>query len=496
MKSAKVVNKILLISLAFGSVTFVAGMFVKGNLQKALLGLGGTTSVASVAGILGTSGNKESDKNEEYQSDDRVAELDSQENFLHQSVVEDTDRMQAFSTEQNQLWGEPIPDPHLNSEQQKLETENDLEVHNNYLNSKFKELTTENEILEQVVSPIEEKSFQATSFESDPFQDEVVTPQNSIEELDEPTENLVADLNPFANLADSTDAEDLSEPNQSEEISALEMADKLLGSFEPSGLDEREDTDPENSDELFMEDSDLEEEPIEALGFDDESEISSEYDEIPAYDSDESSSELEELAMEYEASSEEMSFEDPSMIATELESNDEFGLNDEPVIISEYESEAEAVDFEAMSMDEADPDESMDAWGMESEESDPEEMSFEEPSAIASEVESNEEFGFDEPSEMSFATEESDSEEINFESIPMAEADPDESIDSWEMEREESDSEEMSFEESSVIASELESSEEFAFDDQSSEMSFAIEESDSEEMSFEEPSAIASELES
>ncbi len=39
MKSAKVVNKILLISLAFGSVTLVAGMLAKDeNIQKALVG--------------------------------------------------------------------------------------------------------------------------------------------------------------------------------------------------------------------------------------------------------------------------------------------------------------------------------------------------------------------------------------------------------------------------------------------------------------------------
>ncbi|MGL6338173.1 MAG: hypothetical protein ACRC80_03430, partial [Waterburya sp.] len=296
MKSAKVVNKILLISLAFGSVTLVAGMIARENLQKALIGVGATTAVASVAGILAISGNKESDENEEYQSDDRVAELGSQESMLHHSVTEDTDGMQAletnvssFSTEQhNQLWEEAIPNPHLNSEQQKLETENDLEAHNDYLNSKFQELTTENEILEQVVSPIEEKSFQASSFESDPFQDEAETPQNSIEELDEPTENLAVDFNPFANTADSADAEDLSESDQSEEISALEMADKLLGAFETNDLYESEEIILDNSDELFMEDSDLEEGSNEALGFDDESEISAEYDEISAYDSDES----------------------------------------------------------------------------------------------------------------------------------------------------------------------------------------------------------------
>jgi hypothetical protein len=224
MKSAKVVNKILLISLAFGSVTLIAGMFAGENLQKALIGVGGTTSVASVAGMLATKGSKKSDESqEERESDDQVAEpeLDNQESILHQSVTEDTDIMQvvetnvsSFSTEHNQLWDDPAPD--LNSEQQNSETQDisasenqvqDIEAENDYLNSKFKELIVKNEILEQVISPIEEESFQKTSLQPE---------QNSVEDIEEITENLGVDINPFANSAD------LSESHQSEEVSDLE----------------------------------------------------------------------------------------------------------------------------------------------------------------------------------------------------------------------------------------------------------------------------------
>ncbi|MEY4519006.1 MAG: hypothetical protein RLZZ499_1605, partial [Cyanobacteriota bacterium] len=193
MKSAKVVNKILLISLAFGSVSVVAGMFAGESLKKALIGVGATTSVASVAGILVTSSKKKSDENqEEKQLDNRVTELDSQEGILHQSVTCQTDEMQivetgvsSLPTEQNQLWDDPAVD--LNIEKQELETKyeseeqdifgledhkEDLEIENDYLNSKFENLTVK-KILEQVIAPIEEQSFQETSLESETFNNEL-----------------------------------------------------------------------------------------------------------------------------------------------------------------------------------------------------------------------------------------------------------------------------------------------------------------------------------
>ncbi|NJL53244.1 MAG: hypothetical protein HC930_15590, partial [Hydrococcus sp. SU_1_0] len=316
MKSAKVVNKILLISLAFGSVTLIAGMFAgeNQNLQKALFGVGGSTSVASVAGMLATKGNKKSDESqEERESDDQLAELETQESILHQSVTEDTDNMQvvetnvsSFSAEHNQLWEDPAPD--LNSEQQNSETQDisasetqvqDIEAENDYLNSKFQELVVKNEILEQVISPIEEESFQKTSLQPE---------QNSVEDIEEITENLGVDINPFANSAD------LSESHQSEEVSDLEVANKLIGAFDQTELnsfgDASDQESNESSSDWVMED---EESPEEESGFVDESAMSFEPDELTADDSSESIYEMEEE----ESPAAESSFDEPSEISFE-----------------------------------------------------------------------------------------------------------------------------------------------------------------------------------
>ncbi|MBW4536192.1 MAG: hypothetical protein KME09_19835 [Pleurocapsa minor HA4230-MV1] len=507
MKSAKVVNKILLISLAFGSVSVLAGMFAGESLKKALIGVGATTSVASVAGILVTSSKKKSDENqEEKQLDHRVTELDSQEGILDQSVTYQTDEMQivetdvsSLPTEQNQLWDDPAAD--LNNEKQELETKyesdeqntfgledhkEDLEIKNDYLNSKFENLTVENEILEQVIAPIEEQSFQETSLESETF-------NNSVEEIEEITENLTADINPFANSAD------LSEFNQSEEISALEMADKLIGTFEPTELDTSQDVPNEDSDELFMEDSDLEEEPAEELGFDDKSAIahdeelgfeseSMDFEAMPMAD-DDADEPIAELSMEDEQSAAEFSFDEQSesAIAPELESNPELS----------FESNEE-MDFEAMPMADDDADEPI------------AELSMEDEQSAA-------EFSFDEQDESAIAADEelsfSESESMDFEAMPMADDDADEPIAELPMEDEQSA--EFSFDEQdeSAIATELESNPEFSFESESMDFEampmadddadepiaeLLMEDEQSAEFSFDEQdeSASATELES
>ncbi|NJK57456.1 MAG: hypothetical protein HC939_16340, partial [Pleurocapsa sp. SU_5_0] len=376
MKSAKIVNKILLISLAFGSVTVVAGMLLAKENQKALIvGLGATTSVASIAGMLATSSQKKFNENqEEKQSNNNniVTELNSQESILGQSVANEIEETQiseasvsSFPIEQNQLWDESVTE--LMNEQlgtkHELEQQNsfaledheqDLETKNDYLNSKLENSSVENEVLEQVISPIEEQSFQETSLESDIFNNELVTAQNSQEEdIEDITENIPANLNPFANSAD------LAESSQSEEVADLEIANKLIGTFEPTELDTSEDCSNENSDELFMEESDLEEsESSSEFSFDDQSSISSESEEmdfeampIATDDSDES---IEELAIEDESNSE-FSFDDSSAIATEPESSSEFSFDDQPSI----SSESEEMDFEAMPMATDDSDESI-----------------------------------------------------------------------------------------------------------------------------------------
>ncbi len=181
MESAKVVNKILLISLAFGSVTFVAGMLAESNIQKALIGTSAAGSMASIAGALVTN-SKKNDNQEDKLSDGQVAQLRDQETQLQQSFDEATEKMQAvetdinsLQTEHNQLLG-IISD--LNSQKQQLETEYDskkqeieavnidisvlknrqqnLKSENDSLKSKIEELSFKHEQLEQVISPIEE----------------------------------------------------------------------------------------------------------------------------------------------------------------------------------------------------------------------------------------------------------------------------------------------------------------------------------------------------
>ena len=393
MKSAKVVNKILLISLAFGSVSVVAGMFAGESLKKALIGVGATTSVASVAGILVTSSKKKSDENqEEKQLDNRVTELDSQESILHKSVADKTDEMQivetgitSLPTEQNQLWDDPAAD--LNIEKQELETKyksdeqdifgledhkEDLEIENDYLNSKFENLTVKNEILEQVIAPIEEQSFQETSLESETFNNELATAQNTVEEIEEITENITADVNPFANSAD------LSEFNQSEEISALEMADKLIGTFEPTELD--------TSQDVPNEDSDLEEEPAEELGFDDELAIATELESNQELSFESESMDFEAMPMAYTADDEPI-----AELLMEDEQSAEFSFDEqnESAIAPELElsfSEEAEMDFEAMPM----PDDADEPIA---------ELPMEDKQSAA-------EFGFDEQSESAIAHDE------------------------------------------------------------------------------------------
>ncbi|PSB11540.1 hypothetical protein C7B62_05245 [Pleurocapsa sp. CCALA 161] len=479
MKSAKIVNKILLISLAFGSVTVVAGILLAKENKKALIGLGATASVASIAGMLATSSQKKFNENqEEKQSDNRVTELNSQESILGQSVANEIEETQipeasvsSFPVEQNQLWDEPVSD--LMNEQletkHELEQQNsfaledhgqDLETKNNYSNSKLENFSVENEVLEQVISPIEEQSFQETSLESDIFNNELVTAQNSIEEeIEDITGNTSANLNPFANSAD------LTESSQSEEVADLEIVNKLIGTFEPTEIDTSEDFTNEDSDELFMEESDLEEAEFSSefsseFSFDDESPMSSEsedmdFEAMPMADAES----IEELATEDESPAE-FSFDDSPAIAIEAEFSSEFSFDDE----SPMSSESEDMDFEAMPMADA---ESIEELATEDES--PAEFSFDDSPAIAIEAEFSSEFSFDDESPMSL-----ESEDMDFEAMPMADA---ESIE--ELATEDESPAEFSFDDSPAIAIEAEFSSEFSFDDESP-MS-----SESEDMDFE-----------
>ncbi|NJK58132.1 MAG: hypothetical protein HC939_20180, partial [Pleurocapsa sp. SU_5_0] len=188
-------------------------------------------------------------------------------------------------------------------------------------------------------------------------------------------------------------------------------------------------------------------------------------------DSDES---IEELAMEDESSSE-FSFDDESSIS----------------------AESEEMDFEAMPVADADFDESNS------------EFSFDDSSAIATEDKSSSEFSFDDESSIS-----SESEEMDFEAMPVADADFDDLM--GELVVDDQFSSEFNFDDQSAIATELESNEQepmedarssvkFSFDDESN-MSSESNDIDFEamlmedarssvEFSFEDSSAIASNAE-
>ena len=116
MESAKVVNKILLSSVAFGVVSFGIGMLINSNqlnqLNKALT-TGAIGGVASVAGALVTGSKKNiQEEQTDNSSDNRVRELKTEEISLQQSIADVTSKIQeaetninSLQTEHNQLLG-------------------------------------------------------------------------------------------------------------------------------------------------------------------------------------------------------------------------------------------------------------------------------------------------------------------------------------------------------------------------------------------------------
>jgi len=90
MESAKAINKILLLSLAFGGATLGVGMLVaeKGSgLQKALIGVGTATSIACVTGAV-VAGGKKGDIGEENLSKNFVeSQKEGQSNLETHSKI-------------------------------------------------------------------------------------------------------------------------------------------------------------------------------------------------------------------------------------------------------------------------------------------------------------------------------------------------------------------------------------------------------------------------
>ncbi|MEM7761488.1 MAG: hypothetical protein AAF298_25670, partial [Cyanobacteria bacterium P01_A01_bin.40] len=306
MKSAKIVNRILLISLACGSATLVAGMLAGNeNFKKALVGVGGTASMAGIAGALVLNSKQDEENQENSLSADQISELQSQKASTQKSFEEATVKMQAveadinsLQTEHNQLLG-IISD--LNSQKQQLELEHNskkqeieavntniselenhkqsLESENNNLKLEIEKLSLKYEELEQVIAPIEE-SFVNVDIKDESKSFSEVTPAPELEvnrlvdsidksELEALNNELVAsqqndaainsieeDVNPFASSEESSEFVD------EESDSELEMVDKLIGAFDESELDMFEQkssvSDEYSVDEEF--DSELEEE--------------------------------------------------------------------------------------------------------------------------------------------------------------------------------------------------------------------------------------------
>ena len=245
MESAKVINKILLISLAVGGVTLGVGMLATkdGNLRKALIGSGAAISVASVAGIAtkkkgsqNSPGINSSDfqKNEPNSQKVQLQPEKSSSGVTAKKEVAETN-VNSFQVEQNQsentahnfksqeqqpepetnIWEEAIsvPEPELGTEN---ENNNDISLETEQASSELQQLS-------EVIAPIEEESENIdTQAETNPFNStDAIDPSS---DKSETVEELP--VNPFANSADE------SVEKESQSNSELELADKLFGSFD------------------------------------------------------------------------------------------------------------------------------------------------------------------------------------------------------------------------------------------------------------------------
>ncbi|MEO0849495.1 MAG: hypothetical protein AAFY50_24185, partial [Cyanobacteria bacterium J06648_1] len=347
MKSAKVINKILLISLAFGSVTVVAGMLLaRGNFKKTLLGVGATTSVASVAGVLINSQNKESNSisKETESSSDKTALSDSLDSQSESAVEEEDKNTETEINDPDLLVTELDSALDQDSAPNSTEVDSEIENDNEVLSSEVQENNDENEELEQIISPIqeniaeiEEESVPEIAIESEAFTNESGNIQPASDAINEGEESNEADINPFANASDFT------ESSQEEAASDLETVNKMFGTFEleePKAHESQSSVEIENvsgeeSDELLMEDeysfgddsviSTELEAPSEVFALnsdlEDDSEISPEVEPMSVME-DDSIDELPEMEPE-SADEGQFSFSDDSIISTELEAPSE-----------------------------------------------------------------------------------------------------------------------------------------------------------------------------
>lgn len=188
MESPKVINKVLLSSVAFG-VSFGIGMLIsKADIKNALT----TGALAATAGFAGTLVSERKKADGENSVEDSlstgVRELKIQEDRLHQSITEATMRMEeveasinSLQTEHAQLV-ENISD--LNSQKQQLETE-----YNNW-QTQVKDVVQQQEQTNQTLSSLKtqkeviETSIAAQQAELAQIRDRFTQAQQQQEELD------------------------------------------------------------------------------------------------------------------------------------------------------------------------------------------------------------------------------------------------------------------------------------------------------------------------
>jgi myosin heavy subunit len=219
MESPKVINKVLLSSVAFG-VSFGIGMLVSENKIKNALTTGALAATAGFAGTLVSDAKHREAERKKADGENLVEdslptgvhELKSQEDGLHQSIAEATMRMQEVETGINSLQTEHaqllenISD--LNSQKQQLETQKEaietsiavqqteleqisdrvaqaqqqqeeLDAYLARLESRKQEIETENQNLQAQIHELEQQHAQLA---------QIIAPLEELKDIDEPSE--------------------------------------------------------------------------------------------------------------------------------------------------------------------------------------------------------------------------------------------------------------------------------------------------------------------
>ena len=334
MESSKVVNKILLISLAFGSATIVVGMLLaKGNFKKALLGVGATASVGSVAGffINSQSQRKNSIAEEIELNGAPVVESGYQDSKSEQFTSRESESIKTEETNSDSLITEV--EQAFNQDFEVDSVKPSPEIENEVPSLDIQEEIERSEILEQTIAPLEEniveieaESTTEIPLESKSFSDELIDSQSFIDTPEEAKEIIETDINPFEGSSDS------SESDQNENIPDLETVDKMFGAFDQEELEAFKNQSPSEIENVTGEESD-------ELLMEDEFSIAEDYSPVDVAEMESESESIDELPVMEMESEDEFDFGEESAIATELEPPSEVFSVD-----NDLDMESESVD--------------------------------------------------------------------------------------------------------------------------------------------------------